>query len=77
MSSFTNVIERPEAESINPLRNAGLLHHILSHVGPGHWLFPALVSAEWREAYLRVSSRRIQVFDELLDEQKGWSALRR
>jgi hypothetical protein len=47
-----------------------LLHHILSHVGPGHWLFLALVSAEWRETYLRVSSRRIQVFDELLDEQK-------
>jgi hypothetical protein len=60
MSSFSNATAR--LDSANPLRNAGLLHHVLSF-GPGHWLFLALVSTEWREVYLRVPLLRIRLHD--------------
>jgi hypothetical protein len=70
MSSFTCTEERPHADSANPLRNTGILHHILGYVGPGHWLFLALVSAEWREAYLRVPPLRIRVVDEIHADYK-------
>jgi hypothetical protein len=45
--------KRPNSDNPDPLRNAGILHHVLSFVVPGLWLFLGLLSAEWRGAYLR------------------------
>jgi hypothetical protein len=40
--------------TINPLREAGILQQTLGYVGPGHFLYAALVSKAWHRAYLRV-----------------------
>jgi hypothetical protein len=40
----------------NPLRQAGILEHVLSYVGPGHWLFLSTVCGLWLEVYAKLSS---------------------
>jgi hypothetical protein len=70
MSSFAGTEKRPHANSANPLCNRGILDHVLGYVGPGHWLFLALVNEEWQQAYLRVPSIRIRIVDELRCEDK-------
>jgi hypothetical protein len=70
MSSFVSTNEMPDASFANPLRNAGILHHILDYAGSGHWLFLALVIAEWQQAYLRVASLRTRVIDATRREHK-------
>jgi hypothetical protein len=42
--------------SSNPLRDPGILHHILSFVGPGHWLAYATISSFWRDVYATLAS---------------------
>jgi hypothetical protein len=44
------------ADDSNPLHQPGILHEVLSYVGPGHWLFLAKVSSLWRDMYLKVNS---------------------
>jgi hypothetical protein len=48
-------------DSSNPLQQAGILQHVLAYVGPGHWCFVAEVSSLWRELYLKIAKRRLQV----------------
>jgi hypothetical protein len=38
----------------NPLREGAILQHALGYVGPGHFLFAALVSKAWHQACLQV-----------------------
>jgi hypothetical protein len=45
----------------HPLQQTGILQRVLDYVGPGHWLFVAEVSSLWRELYLKVADREIQV----------------
>eukprot|EP00953_Heterococcus_sp_UTEX-ZZ885_P018917 10573-Heterococcus_DN1.PRE.2 len=48
-------------DSSSPLQQAGVLQHVLAYVGPGHWCFVAEVSSLWRELYLKVAKRRVQI----------------
>jgi hypothetical protein len=47
------------ASSSNPLRNSGILNHILSFAGPGHWLFLGAVSSFWRDVYATLASIQV------------------
>jgi hypothetical protein len=40
--------------STESLGERGVLQHVLTYLGPGHWLFAALVSKAWHQAYLQV-----------------------
>jgi hypothetical protein len=40
----------------SPLHHADILHHVLSFVGPGHWLLLAKVSSLWHKMYQKVDS---------------------
>jgi hypothetical protein len=51
-------------ESRNPLQQAGILHHVLDYVGPGHWCFVAEVSSLWKEVYESVAGREAQINDQ-------------
>eukprot|EP00953_Heterococcus_sp_UTEX-ZZ885_P006630 4048-Heterococcus_DN1.PRE.1 len=53
--------KRSVKESLNPLQHAGILQRVLDYVGPGHWCFVAEVSKLWRELYLRVAARELQI----------------
>jgi hypothetical protein len=55
----TQVKKRSAAnDESNPLRLAGILQHVLAHVGPGHWYFISTVSKLWKDLYERVASQR-------------------
>jgi hypothetical protein len=43
----------------NPLSQAGILQHVLNYLGPGHWLFAALVAKAWHQAYQQVPEHRM------------------
>jgi hypothetical protein len=45
--------------STNPLGEAGILQQFLNDLGPGHWLFAALVSKAWHQAYLQVPEHQM------------------
>jgi hypothetical protein len=45
--------------STNPFSEAGVLQHVLNYLGPGHWLFAALVSEDWHQAYLKVPEHQM------------------
>jgi hypothetical protein len=62
-------------DSSSLLRQAGILQHVLGHVGPGHWRFVAEVSSLWREAYNGVASIELQVIDEEFYETKTITCL--
>jgi hypothetical protein len=49
------------ADSSNPLQQPGILQCVLDHVGPGHWSFLAEVCSLWKDLYLRVASKQVQV----------------
>jgi hypothetical protein len=46
------------------LLNAGALQHVFGYVGPGHYLFIAPVSKEWKEMYATLDGQQLTVFDE-------------
>jgi hypothetical protein len=46
--------KKSRVDSTNPLAERGILQHVLGYVGPGHWLFAALVSNAWHQAYQQV-----------------------
>jgi hypothetical protein len=48
-------------DSSSPLQQAGILQHVLSFVGPGHWCFVAEVSSLWRDVYIRVEPTEMQL----------------
>eukprot|EP00953_Heterococcus_sp_UTEX-ZZ885_P036531 18804-Heterococcus_DN1.PRE.1 len=43
-------------DSRNPLRLAGIVQHVLDHVGPGHWYFISTVSKLFKDCYERVET---------------------
>jgi hypothetical protein len=51
--------KRTEVGEASPLNNAGILHHMLNILGPGHNLFISAVSKPWRSSYRRVSCMQI------------------
>jgi hypothetical protein len=46
--------QESRVDSTNPLAERGILQHVLGYVGPGHWLFEALLSRGWHQAYVQV-----------------------
>jgi hypothetical protein len=44
------------ATDSNPLRQAGILQHVLGYVGPGHWLFLSTVCSSWLEIYTSLAT---------------------
>jgi hypothetical protein len=46
-----------EIERASPLIQDGIVSTVLSFVGPGHWVYLALVSLKWLELYRRVCSQ--------------------
>jgi hypothetical protein len=52
----TRAQKRSAADSSNPLHQAGILHRVLSYVGPGYWLFISEVSSLWRELYVKLAN---------------------
>jgi hypothetical protein len=46
--------KKARVDSTTPLAERGILQHVLGYLGPGHWLFAALVSRGWQQAYLKV-----------------------
>jgi hypothetical protein len=56
----TRAQKRSTADNSSPLDQSGILQHVLSYVGPGHWLFLSTVSSLWRELYGRVPGRQMQ-----------------
>jgi hypothetical protein len=55
---------RNEGGSTNPLLEPGVLQHVVSYVGPGHYLFVALVSKGWNAIYAALKSQQVTVVDE-------------
>jgi hypothetical protein len=53
--AFTSSQKRT-AFAINPLLQTNVLEHVLSYVGPGHWLFLSTVCSLWLEAYAKLSA---------------------
>jgi hypothetical protein len=49
--------------SSSPLSDTSILSEIYSFVGPGHWLFLALVSKDWHELYKKVQNRETTTVD--------------
>jgi hypothetical protein len=47
---------RSVADSSNPLCHTGILQHVLSYVGPGHWWYVATVCSLWRDLYQGLES---------------------
>eukprot|EP00953_Heterococcus_sp_UTEX-ZZ885_P003992 2655-Heterococcus_DN1.PRE.1 len=54
MSEPQQIHKKSRVDSTNPLAERGILQHVLGYVGPGHWLFAALVSRGWQQAYQKV-----------------------
>jgi hypothetical protein len=54
MSQPQQIRKKSRADITNPLAERGILQHVLGYVGPGHWLFAALVSKAWHQNYLQV-----------------------
>jgi hypothetical protein len=52
---------RSAADSSTPLHEAGTLRRVLDYVGGGHWCFVAEVNSLWREVYMRVAGKEIQM----------------
>jgi hypothetical protein len=59
----TRAQKRSAADNSNPLQQHCILQRILDFVGPGHWRFLAEVSRLWRDLYIQVSSREMQLVD--------------
>jgi hypothetical protein len=53
--SFPSSQKRAATDS-SPLQQAGILRHVLSYVGPGHWLFLSAVCSSWMDMYAKLST---------------------
>jgi hypothetical protein len=60
---LTRAQKRCLAESSNLLHHRGILQHILSYVGPGHWFFLSTVSSLWQDLYASLVSKVMQKSD--------------
>jgi hypothetical protein len=49
MSEPQQTLKKSRVDSTTPLAERGILQHVLGYVGPGHWLFAALVSEAWHK----------------------------
>jgi hypothetical protein len=56
----TRAQDRSDSDNCSPLHQVGILRHVLSYVGPGHWFFLSTVSSLWRELYAGSADRRMQ-----------------
>jgi hypothetical protein len=60
MSDPQQILEKKaRVDTRNPLGEAGILQQVLNYLGPGHWLFAALVSKAWHLAYLQVPEHQM------------------
>jgi hypothetical protein len=54
--------QKPSAiDSSNSLQQSGILQRVLDYVGPGHWCFVAQANSFWRDVYVRVAGKEIQM----------------
>jgi hypothetical protein len=67
LMAATRAQKHSAAQSGNPLYHSGILQHVLSYVGPGHWFFLAAVNAFWRGLYSKVTSRQMQSYLHITD----------
>eukprot|EP00953_Heterococcus_sp_UTEX-ZZ885_P035170 18165-Heterococcus_DN1.PRE.1 len=59
--------KRSAAGSSSPLLDRGILQYVLTFIGPGHYLFVALVSTWWKELYATQERQQLSVIDEECD----------
>jgi hypothetical protein len=57
------------AESSKALPSLGVLQTVLSYVGPGHYLFVALVSKSWRDIYDTLESQQLTGYNSELGSE--------
>jgi hypothetical protein len=60
----TRLQKRVAVDKSNPLKEPGILHRVLGCVGPGHWLFIALVNSEWKLWYESLDTCKVDGIDE-------------
>jgi hypothetical protein len=55
----TRTVKRSAAVARNPLERRGIEQHVLSYLGPGHWLFAAAVCSLWKRIYENIASTEV------------------
>jgi hypothetical protein len=58
---YTRAHKRSAADSSTPLHEAGTLKRVLDYVGGGRWCFMAEVNSLWRDVYMKVAGKEIQM----------------
>jgi hypothetical protein len=56
------------ADNSSPLSQTGILQHVLSYVGPGHWWFVSTVCSLWRDLYRELRSVQVVGYDDGLSK---------
>jgi hypothetical protein len=51
LMALTQAQKRSAADSSDPLCHTGILEHVLSYVGPGHWWLISTVCRLWKDIY--------------------------